>query len=461
MTVKFKFRIFSFILTLVMLNGISYAKKFDDKGFRFFNWKNPAPRFSDLGLNLNEVRTIIGDSQLLISHKGRDIELWSNEDNEIREYKNARFVSSLTIFNLPKNKVVDAYFDFKNYPDYIPQYTEGAIVKKEEDDFLVKLKQVYRFLIVTLRADFRYQYSLEETGDYSVLMLDGDVGAGAKRIEFIELDTNSTLVVNTSWVDMDSARFVYRTILKAQPDMKYTAPIGAVAMETEQIKNYIEKRNVGEPETSSHLPVYPKIPIYAKGTIPLKTLRLLSDLGTLVFVHPNQWVNTENGVKNIKFVSSLTQLPGTIEQSKPISGDFTRFNEYFKQAKKVEFREGPNGTEIDWIFKFGLGFIGVGLNYTINFNWQNKNTVLFDRVAGDMDPIYGAWEWLDIDTGNTLLVFTAANRIGEEASWALKLANKIPNVEVMSSIFMGILIVEKQSVWVEEQMKSMNGLARN
>ena len=187
----------------------------------------------------------------------------------------------------------------------------------------------------------------------------------------------------------------------------------------------------------------------------------MSDLGTLVFVHENQWVYADDKVKGVQFVTSIAQLPGTVNQSKPISSDFTRFNEYFKQAKKVVFREGDHGTEIDWFFKFGLGFIGVGLNYTINFNWQNKNTVLFDRVSGDVDPVYGAWEWVDLDTNRTLLVFTAANKIGDDASWALKLARKIPNVDVMSSIFMGILIVEKQSAWVEEQMNVSTDLAKN
>ena len=79
---------------------------------------------------------------------------------------------------------------------------------------------------------------------------------------------------------MDSARFLYRTILKAQPDVKYTAPLGAVAMETDQTRTYIEKRNIEKPKSCEGLPKYPDIPIFAKGSIPLKTLRCLSDLGT-------------------------------------------------------------------------------------------------------------------------------------------------------------------------------------
>lgn len=461
MFLKLKFHAIVVFVFFVLLLSTSHAKKFNDNDFQFFSWENPTPRFSDLGLNIEDVCNIIGDSQLLISHNGRDVKVWSNDKKKIMEYSDVKFVSSLALFDLPREKVIEYYFDFEKYPAIIPQYTEGGIVKKEKNQFLVKLIQRYHFILVTLKADFRYQYMLEANGDYSALMLDGDVGAGVKRLEFIPINKNKTLVVHTSWVDMESARFVYRTILKAQPDIKLTAPLGAVAMETEQIRRYIKEQNTKKKESGQSLCPVPKTPVFANKNIPTKTLRHLSDMGTLVFVHNNQKIKTEKGVENVKFVSSIRQLPGTINQSKPVSSDFTRFGEYFKQAKKVKYRKGENGTLIDWYFKFGLGFIGVGMNYTINFNWQNENTVLFERFAGDFDPLYGAWEWIDLGTGNTLLVFTAAMQISDDASWALKLANKIPNVDVMGGIWMGILIVEKQAAWMKQQVDAAVSIAKH
>ncbi len=452
MSAKKRIVILSLIFVLFLQTGNCFAKNFDDEGFTFFKWHNPTPCFTDLGFNLDNIRTIIGDGQLLISHKGHDFQLWTNVSGkgEIKPYKNARFVSSLAIFNKNRKEVIDSYLDFKSYPKVMKQFTEGGIIKSEGNNHLVRLKQVYKAVVITLSADFRYLYTMEENGDFSILLLDGDVGAGVARLEFIPINENQTLVVSTTWLDLDSARFVYRTLLKAQPDVKPTAPLGAAAMLTEQYRTFIEKRDLNPPRDIETLPTTPDIPTYAAGNIPVETLNRLSELGTLVFVHPMQWIKTEKGVKSVEFISSAAQLPGNFHKIKPISSDFTRFNEYFTQARKVEIRKIKDKTEIDWNFKFGLGFIGVGLDYTIMSAWQNDHTVLFEGTKGDLFPLHGAWEWIDLKNESTLIVFTVANQIGEDASWVLKLGNRLPNVNIITCIFMGMLVVEKQGPWIEK-----------
>lgn len=446
------------VFATVSICGSCSMKKINVKKFKFFNWENPAPRFSDLGLDLEELRTIIGNSQLLISHKERDIRFWSHKEKKIKTFNNARFVSSLTIFNVPKYKVLEAFLEFNNYPEMFQQYEKGDIVKKDNNFFLVQLKHAYKLLLLNIRSNFVYQYKIEDNGDFSALMLDGDFGAGLKRLEFIPLDDDHTLVAVTSWMDSKSARLIYRATVKAQPDMESVGPLAVVAMENDQIKAYLEKKI---PDSKLFLPEQPEIPIYAKSGIPLTTLHQISDLGTLVFVHDNQWIRTKDGVTNVKFVSSLNQLPGALKQVHPISSDFSRFDEYFKHAKKVVVRRGDSGNEIDWHLKFGLGFMGVSVDYTITYNWQNQSTVLFDRISGDMDPLYGAWEWIQLDPDKTLLVFTVASQIGDEASFFLKILRRIPNVDVISSLIMGMLIVEKQPKWLEKQLEKPSVFVKN
>lgn len=443
------------MVSVFLLCGACYAKKINIDKFQFFDWHNPAPRFADLGIGLNELQDVIGDTQLLLSHKPCDIELYSGSERKITRYKDARFVSSLTIFNVPKYKVFEAYLEFTNYPEMFSQYKSGEIVRKESNFFLVKLKQVYKFLLVSLGADFLYQYKIENNGDFSALLLEGDVGAGIKRLEFIPLGEGRTLVVNTSWVDMSSARFVYRRIIKSQPDMKSAGPVGGVAMETEQIKDYLEEKN----NVVSHSVLdQPNVPIFSKGRIPVSTLKTLSELGTLVFVHGNQRVTTKKGIENVKFVSTLGQLPGPMPKVYPISSDFSKLGEYFENTRKVNIRDGDDGSLIDWYLKFGLGLMmGVGVEYTVNLKWQNKHTAVFDYVSGDLDPLHGAWEWMELGSDKTLLVFTVANKISDSAPWRLKLVNRIPNVDVVSSLCLGVLIVEKQNRWIGKKMLDASG----
>ena len=456
MDLKSRFSIVTVIaIVFLIFRGECSAKKFNDKEFEFFEWNNPSPRISDLGFDLEELCKIIGDGQLLISHKGRKINLWTNNegDGEVKTYNNARFVTSLNIFDKPKKELIDYYMNFDMYPKVMEQFTEGGIIKSKGNSHLVRLKQVYKVTILKLVADFRYLYTQEKNGDLSVLLLDGDVGAGVNRTEFIALDDNRTLVAASQWLDLDSARFVYRTIIKAQPDIKPTAPIGASAMLAEQFRMYIEEGDDYIPQEIKNLPQFPEIPVYTKGSIAIETLHRLSELGTLVFVHPKQWIQTEKGPKSVEFVSSAAQIPGSLGECKPISSDFTRFNEYFDQARKVEYRDIEGGNEIDWHFRFGFGIVGVGMNYTINTRWQNENCVFFEGTKGDIDPLHGAWEWIELDHRNTLVVFTAAMQIGDDASWILKLGNKVPNINIIGPIFMGTLIVEKQAKWIEPQLK--------
>ena len=55
-----------------------------------------------------------------------------------------------------------------------------------------------------------------------------------------------------------------------------------------------------------------------------------------------------------------------------------------------------------------------------------------------------------------MIVFTAAIQIGDEASWILKLGNRVPKVNIIACIFMGTLIVEKQADWIEPQLNAGN-----
>ena len=113
--------------------------------------------------------------------------------------------------------------------------------------------------------------------------------------------------------------------------------------------------------------------------------------------------------------------------------------------------------EISWKYKCGLGVMTVGMDYTTSNIWPNNNTLCFEGIGGDIDPLHGAWEWIDLKRDKTLLIFTSALHIGDQASWLLKLANNIPNINILCGIYMGVLVVEKQSHWLEPQVRSMNG----
>ena len=54
-----KFKLFIIFIVLLACANNSFSMKYDEDNFTFFEWDNPIPKFTDLGLDLNEVTSVI------------------------------------------------------------------------------------------------------------------------------------------------------------------------------------------------------------------------------------------------------------------------------------------------------------------------------------------------------------------------------------------------------------------
>jgi ribosome-associated toxin RatA of RatAB toxin-antitoxin module len=170
------------IFSLILIS-FSYAAK---EVVKPVAWKNPTPSIHDFALDIEQLVEIIGKGQLIISHKPREIELWTQ--GKPKNYKNVRFSSAMTLIDAPVETLRKQVLDIKNYEAFMPQIRKAKILSGTEENFIAAYTQQYYMGPVPLKSKFEWQYNTEENGDISFLLHKGDVDAAAGRYEFIPVN---------------------------------------------------------------------------------------------------------------------------------------------------------------------------------------------------------------------------------------------------------------------------------
>ena len=70
--------------------------------------------------------------------------IWSSKKGSVEKFENVRFVSNLAVFNKSRTETIKTYMNIEKYPEFMPQYTVGKIIKKEGSSSLVQLIQDYK-----------------------------------------------------------------------------------------------------------------------------------------------------------------------------------------------------------------------------------------------------------------------------------------------------------------------------
>lgn len=419
------------------------------------SWKNPAPSFSELNLNLDYLAEIIGKGQLIVQHKERTVELWTQ--GELKKFQGVRFSSAMTIIDAPADVVRKKVLDTNSYSDFMPQIRDAEITLKEQNSFLAHYTQQYSMGPIPIKARFIWQYDLEKNGDVSLLMHDGDVDAAAGRYEFLSINEQQTLLVYTAWQDVSTAKFTYRVISNANEDARASFPAAAVMIVIMQYRDAFEEA-LSPPEI---LPKEPAIPVLTNNPEHLKTLITLSKNGTLVIIHEKQWYedkNNNNKQQHIVFASAVRAIPAKLEQAKPLILDMSSLKEFTKEIKEVEITALENGNHVEAKIKIGLGVIGFSMDFhfdLINYP-QSENVRLLVNGGGDIYPMLGAYEFSGYQEDGkdyTFGVLTQGGSISDSAPHIVRMvSNKVPQFEYIRIIFATLPQIEKQQNWVMEQL---------
>lgn len=406
--------------------------------------ETPVPKTLTEDLTESKLPDFIDNRQLVLLHDGRSVLTPTGE-------KNVRFVSSIVTLDTSIENVRSTVTDYDNYTDFLPTLQDAEVKSTNGDTTTVNLDLILRLGVINPELDYTLKYYPGSGKDLLWERTDGDISSSYGRWEFQELSDTRTLVAYTSWSDFTNLGLAVDTVLWAQPDLKTAIPVSQSAVVMENLKDHLAHNT--NPDTDQIVGKSPEIPLFAKNTIPPQITEF-TEIGTPMIIHPDQQILEKSGsTLDLSFVTAIGTAKGNLNQSKELLTRFEKFPDFVEQVYSVESTRTDTGFRADWTLDMGLGLLSVGIDYSLDYRWKNKNSLVFRRTSGDLDHVYGALEWVPLQENETLFFYTTATQIGERAGYLVKLGNLIPNKQIVIGVSAGALAVEKQMKWVNDQLK--------
>jgi len=435
------YKLILIILISILLNSAIYADEITDQ----------VPAIKNLNFDTNKLSSIVESKQLIIIFPEQKIKTCKYK--KIRYFKNARFVSCISIVNAPHEKVKSIVNDYENYSKFMPETISSDVSFRSKDKVIADYTLQVKIPLIKINVKFQLEHYLQKDSDITWRLIKGKMKASIGRWEIIPVSKNKTLLVNTSWSDHKSAGLLTKLLIKSQPDMSTAIPVSTAALMLNAVKNRAEAEAVNNKINDlNKLPEKPKNPLIFKDNIPVNTLCHLASIGTILFVHPKQWIkNSNNKPIDLNFITAGGIVNAPFNKVKQLSTDSLKIKDLLYQIKRVKVHN--NGSIIDWRLRFWFYFFTLKLDFTNNYKWIDNNTLIFERLKGDIDYIFGSREYMKISDELTLMFLTLAYQTGENAPFTFNLTKKLPNSLVILGASASTVIIEKQIPWIEKNVK--------
>lgn len=412
------------------------------------------PSVRELGVAPEDLAPLLGKSQLVLIHKPRT-HAWTR-DGETFE-KKATFITSLAVVAAPVEAVRRVVGDRKKYPEFINQIREVEERKRDEPGApaQVEFETVLNLMVMELDVDYTLAYTDEPNGDISWQLVEGDFSEHTGRWEFFALPDGKTLLAYTVWQDFSSVGLTVRTVMRAQPDMKLVIPTASAAVIMNSMRRRAEGLPAEEKRPASAAQELPRVPtLSGGGALPLPTIRRLAEAGTLMLIHPTQWFKGEGGKPtDFAFMSAGALVDMPAEKAKALTTNFERFPEFIgsniDSIKRVPVDVDPMA--YDFKLKIGISVFSIGVKYRLKYTEEKPLVVTYRRVSGDLEHVYGAWEFLDLGDGKSLLWYTTGNKLGANAPAILKVGQDMPNRDLIIGVSATVVTIQKLLGWLPKQ----------
>lgn len=410
----------------------------------YFPTDASVPRLADRELEPTELSKFIDNRQLVLLHDEQTI---PTPDGTTE----GRYVTSLMVVDTDVENARDAVTDYESYPDFLPTLNDVTISKTDGDSQWLDFQLELRLGVVNPDLYYTLRYENQETGDITWERTKGDISASYGRWEFFELPENRTLLAYTSWTDFTDVGWSVDTVLWAQPDLKLAIPVSQSAVFMKHLRDKISEET--RSDTSDSLPASPDVPLLARADSAPEQITQLTELGIPMIIHPNQTIRQQSGEPlDLTFVTAIGSVSASQKRAKELLTRFEKFPDFVEQVSYVNADDTDTGYEATWSLSMGLGILSVGIDYRLAYDWTSDRSLVFRRIGGDLDHVYGALEWQPISTDRTLFYYTTATQIGENAGYLVKLGNMIPNKQIVIGVSAGALAVEKQIKWANQQL---------
>ncbi|PCJ16996.1 MAG: hypothetical protein COB04_09720 [Gammaproteobacteria bacterium] len=443
-------------LMLLVLVSLGSSHALSEEKYEFVDWESPVPTFLELGLDPKKIATIASGGQFVIVANPRDFTLWNARTKKPEQFKDKSVIYTATVIDAPADEIREMVWDMESQGKYLPLFKDTTNLRTEGNARIASYEQVIKVPILKLASDFIVQINKYDSGDIGMVLIDeGDVEAIFQYWEFYPLDDNRTLTVLTGWQDTDSASFMYKTILDAEPSFGRAFPVLMLYERLVQFRDEAARRH---PEIAAKADdtIYD---LYSVNTfvseiegLDVQELKKMAQLGGVQFYHKPKNLAFEDGIHEILQVSALVYVPLPKKLIQPLLNDFSSLPKY---NDLTEEWLDPSMTEEDWgHLKIGvnIGPIHVPVHIYVVTEDVNDDRMLFRSAPKSyVHPVLGHVEYMKMDDPEdegTVVEVTIGGVVGPDASFIFKLVRYVPFHNTLVASIYAMLTADSAGDWV-------------
>lgn len=402
------------------------------------------PSLAGLSLTPQQAAAWAGPNIALAEHAPCDI--IRERKGQRNKHFQIRFVSGMTVLNSSAEQIRGLLMNPATYPDIFPNTDKARLIARTANSVTYELRHGIRLPLINWHTTLRSQMIHEADGSLLVNLVDGDIDDATARWEIIPLGNNRTLVVLTDWSNLTGSTWLYRLVLKAQPDLPAALPWIVTSSALESLRRKIE----GNPQRKPEGPL-PTLPEAAFPNGDKSVAKKLLEQGNTAVIAPGVWFQGENEAIPLRFVTVSQKVDSPMNTSRRLLGSLRRYHEFLKPVKSVKITQRPWGMDTHWQLGVSLGIFSTSPEYRISFWWQNPQRLYFHRTEGEMRYLFGAWEWEALDKNRTLAALTVGIDPGSDPGWLMGYVKYAPYPEINGALLSGLLTLKKAGRWIEKQ----------
>lgn len=434
--------------SLLLLLNLLFLSAAQAAVYGLNDWRNPAPHgLAPFQGNAAAVADLAADTVVLYPHPAADFTL--EVKGKPRLYRNQQFVSAAVVLPVPVETVAQTVRTYTGYAAFFPKTTLSQLKQQSGPHTLMKyhVRVDLPMPFPNVSEDILAQHTVEADGSVSARLIEAPMDVGLARYEWFPLDARRTLLVFTTWTDLNSASFMLRTILRAFPDIRIAVPYVGNGFLAEAFRNRLAPSPL---PAAAALPAIPPMQELQWTPGRKQILAGLLTQGEVAFIHPPVWIRgAADKPTDLRFITAIGRVNAPLDITRQMTTDFARYPKIFSQVRKVKIHPTQNsGFDMDMKLGIGLGFLSLPVNISLSHSWSKDRSLFFKSFGGDLEQIQGYWRWEEASVNSTTMLLHSAGEVGDHPPHFLKLAKYLPYNDFLPTMGAQLISLRKLERWV-------------
>ncbi len=155
-----------------------------------------------------------------------------------------QFVTAVTLFDAPVEKVFSIITDYDHYAGNIPQTTEVKVIQKNGNTWIVNYKVDFKFSILSEHANYTLKQELDPPVSITWTRIAGNLEKVEGSWKLIPTDNGKkTIGFYRVYNDISSLGFLIRYMLEKQPVLNTAISTSSALVYTKAMQKWVDSES--------------------------------------------------------------------------------------------------------------------------------------------------------------------------------------------------------------------------